>query len=172
VRIDLRNQQRQRLFSVQVNESDPPPRVKPPDGDGPEVYLDWDGAFDDQKHLRKCPACGCRELFVRKDFHQVTGFAIVVAAGVFSMVLFAMDEIIWALSLLAIVVLIDVLVFFLTGKRLVCYRCRSEFYETPIPRGHPGWDLAVGEKYRVAPEAEPTDAETIDTNDPPQKDAP
>jgi len=159
VRIDLRNQRREQLFSVQIDESDPPPRVQPADGDGPEVYLDWDRAFDDHKHLRKCPACGCRELFVRKDFHQVTGFAIVVAAGVFAMILFGFGEWQWALSLLVVVVLIDLVVYLFTGRCLVCYRCRSEFRDTPIRRGHPGWDLAVGEKYRQPATTPPASAE-------------
>lgn len=118
---------------------------------GTEVYLDWDRAVDDEGHLRRCPVCGCRELFVRKDFPQVTGFVVVVAAAVVSMVLLGVGEVTAAMAVLAAVVVVDFVVFFFTGKTLVCYRCRSEFRDLPIRRDHAGWDLAVGEKYRRLP---------------------
>ncbi len=138
---------------------DPPAVVRPntgaaatnAPGNGTDVYLDWDRAVDDEGHLRRCPVCGCRELFVRKDFPQVTGFVVVVAAAVVSMILFGAGEVTAALAVLAAVVVIDFVVFFFTGKTLVCYRCRSEFRDLPIRRDHPGWDLAIGEKYRRLP---------------------
>ena len=148
VRIDLRDKDRRRLFRVAVGGKDRPTVVRPPDEPGREVYLDWDQAFDDEGYLRRCPACGCRELFVRKDFPQVTGFVIVLVAAAAAMALFGMEQVIAAVSVLAAVVLIDAVIFFFTGKCLVCYRCRSEFRDLPIRPRHPGWELAVGEKYR------------------------
>ena len=157
MKIDLRNLQREHLGSVQVDEANPPSRVRP-DGEGqPEVYLDWDRAFDDQKHLRQCPACGCRELFVRKDFDQVTGFVIVVLAGIGAMVLFGFQEVLLGIGLLAAVVLIDAVIYFFSGRCLVCYRCRSELRDTPIPRNQAGWDLAIGEKYRQSAATAPVE---------------
>lgn len=162
VKIDLRNQQRERLFRVEVDPRDPPSVVKPGDrpgrppsqSPGRDVYLNWDGAFDDQKHLRRCPACGCRELFARKDFPQITGFAIVVAAAVAAMALFGANEVIWGVIVLAMVVLIDAVIYLFAGRCLVCYRCRTEFRGTPIRPDHAAWELATGEKYRHS-ETEP-----------------
>jgi len=151
VRIDIRNLKREPLFSVQVDRQNPSTVVRPTDrGDqaGPEVYLHWDQAFDDQHFLRHCPVCGCRELFVRKDFPQVTGFVIVVLAAVLSMVLLGLQHVLAAVAVLITVTLMDALIYFFTGKCLVCYRCRSEFRDVPIRPEHRGWELAVGEKYR------------------------
>jgi hypothetical protein len=159
VRIDLRDKKRQRLFRVEVDAKDRPTVVRPPDDAGREVYLDWDQAFDDEGYLRRCPACGCRELFVRKDFPQVTGFVIVLVAAAAAMALFGMEQVIAAVGVLAAVVLIDAVIFFFTGKCLVCYRCRTEFRDLPIRPRHPGWELAVGEKYRhetQSPQSPPT----------------
>lgn len=152
MKIDLHNRQREKLFRVEVDDRDPPPMVRSPDGHR-EVYLEWDQAIDDHRHLRRCPACGCRELFVRKDFPQVTGFAIVVLAAVLAMWLsLGAEQVIAGLAVLGAVALLDALIYFFAGRVLVCYRCRSEFRDTPIRKDHPGWELATGEKYRPAAE--------------------
>ena len=78
VRINLRDQHRRRQFNTEVDLQNPPAVVKPPQGDGAEICLQWDQAIDDQGHLRHCPACGCRELFARKDFPQVVGLLIMM----------------------------------------------------------------------------------------------
>ena len=121
---------------------------------GREVLLIWDGAFDDQQHLRRCPACGCRELFVRKDFPQITGLVIVLMAAVLAVALFGNQLVIYGFLLLGAAAVIDAIIFFFVGKCLVCYRCRSEFRDTPIRPDHPGWELATGEKYRQAAKQE------------------
>ena len=147
MRIDVRNRRRQRLFSVEIDARHPPPVVKPPDGGG-EVYLDWDQALDDHRKLRRCPVCGCRELFVRKDFPQVTGFWLVVLAALVAMILFGFRQLLLSLLVLGVVALLDAVIYLFTGRCLVCYRCRSEFRDAPIHPGHAGWELATGEKYR------------------------
>ena len=152
MRIDLHNQKHERLFKVEVDLSDPPSVVRPPaGGDQQAVYLSWDQAIDDGRHLRRCPVCGCRELFARKDFHQVTGLVIVIAAAVIAMVLFlGMREVVWGFGVLMAAALIDAIVYLFVGRCLVCYRCRSEFRDLDIPRNHRGWDLSIGEKYRAS----------------------
>ena len=56
-------------------------------------------------------------------------------------------------GLLALVVLIDAIIYFFAGRCLVCYRCRTEFRDTPIRADQPGWELATGEKYRQVEQA-------------------
>lgn len=180
MRIDVRDLHRRLLFRAEADLRNPPPVLKPPPAadrplqhpdppagaaappaaaPGPgDVYLQWDRAVDDEGHLRRCPVCGCRELFARRDFPQVTGFAVVVGAALVSMVLFGFGQVLWAVGVLAAVVLIDFGIFLFTGRALVCYRCRSEFRKLPIPREHPGWDLAIGEKYRRLPTDPPPPA--------------
>ena len=139
------------MFTATVDTAKPPTVVKGPahsDAEGQEVFLNWDRAMDDEGHLRRCPVCGCRELFVRKDFPQLTGFAIVIMAAGIALYLFKEQYLLPAVLLLAGVVIADVVIHFFTGRCLVCYRCRSEFRDLPIRKDHPGWDLAIGEKYR------------------------
>ncbi len=139
------------MFTTVVDTAKPPTVVRGPansEREGQEVFLNWDRAMDDEGHLRRCPVCGCRELFVRKDFPQLTGFAIVAMAAGVALYLFATDLMPWAVLLMAGIVVLDVIIYFFTGRCLVCYRCRSEFRDLPIRKDHPGWDLAIGEKYR------------------------
>ena len=101
------------------------------------------------KHLEQCPACGCRDLFIRKDFPQKLGLSIVVVAGVTFLALAASRQRFYlgALVLLA-AVLLDALLYWFVPKITVCYRCRAEFRDHPINPEHEGFELAIGEKYR------------------------
>lgn len=148
VRIDLRDSRRRFLFRVALDATQRPRMVDPPAGCGLAVGLDWDQAMDDAGVLQRCPVCGCRELFVRRDFPHAVGLAIVVVAGLAAAVLFATGRVWLALSMLAGVVVVDTVFMVFVKRCLVCYRCRSEFRDTPIGSGHESWDLAIGEKYR------------------------
>jgi hypothetical protein len=99
--------------------------------------------------LSQCPNCGCRDLFVRKDFPQKLGMTIVVLAGVTFLVLAASRSRFYlgAIVLLG-AVLIDAAMYFFVGKVTVCYRCRSEFRDVPLNARHEAFELAVAEKYR------------------------
>ena len=147
VRIEIHDTDRESLGSIDIDLDSPPRVVKLP-GSEREIHLQWDGARDDQGYLRCCPSCGCRELFARKDFPQVTGFGIVVLAAAVAMYLFGQNLYWLAFSVLGAVALIDAVIFLFAGRCLVCYRCRSEFRRLPIRGDHAGWDLSIGEKYR------------------------
>ena len=96
-----------------------------------------------------CPKCGCRDLFVRKDFPQKLGMGIVIVAGATFVVLASSRTYFYlgALVLLAAVV-VDAALYLFVRKITVCYRCRAEFRENPVNPEHEGFDLATGEKYR------------------------
>ena len=149
VRIDVRNLDRQLLFVVRIDPNRPPSMVNPEQGETGGVYLNWDQVMDDHQHLRRCPVCGCREIFVRKDFPQKLGLALLITAVLGSFVLLAMGRPMKALALLGGMVIIDAIVYLFIRRCLVCYRCRSEFRNVKIRRGHPSWELAIGEKYRT-----------------------
>ena len=101
------------------------------------------------KPLTACPACGCRDLFVRKDFPQKLGLAIVVIAGLAFLALAARPRTfylgVWVLVGAAV---LDGLLYFFVPRVTVCYRCRKEFRRVPINPAHEGFELAVAEKYR------------------------
>ena len=99
--------------------------------------------------LTECPNCGCRDLFVRKDFPQKLGLSVVVVAGVLFLVLAASRQRFYlGATVLLAAVLIDALLYAFVGKVTVCYKCREEFRGVPVNPAHDGFELAVAEKYR------------------------
>ena len=149
MRIDLQNSTGQYLGHVVIDLSQPPSRVATSACELTPVDLNWQQALDGQGGLKRCPVCGCRELFVRKDFPQGLGLVLVIAAGLAATGLFIVGWVIWGWAVLVGLALVDAVVWFVVGRCLVCYRCRSEFRDLAIRRDHCGWDLAIGEKYRV-----------------------
>jgi hypothetical protein len=99
--------------------------------------------------ISACPKCGCRDLFIRKDFPQKTGLAVVVAAGVTFLVLAARRGTFylgaWVLVSAAAV---DALLYLFVPKVTVCYRCLASFRGVPPNPAHGPYELAVAEKYR------------------------
>lgn len=159
MRIDLRNQDRQRLFTVEVDPTHPPTVVRgevedPAEGETGTthaVHLNWDRAIDDEQHLRRCPVCGCEDLYMRNRFPRLTAFVMIAFAAVVAIVMLGLGQLYMALVVLGVIGLVDAGVyFFFSGQLLVCYRCRSEFHDTPIGRGAKAWQAEVEERYRAA----------------------
>ncbi len=168
MRIDLRNPQRQRLFTVEVDPASPPTVVRgdvretsaeaasTEDGNGEPgraqaVHLNWDQAFDDEQHLRRCPACGCEDLYVRHEMPRLTAFVMIALAAVIAIVMLGLGRLTHALIVLGIVGLIDAGVYlFFSGKVMVCYRCRSEYRGMPIGRDARAWESSQDERYPPA----------------------
>lgn len=209
MRIDLRNPQRQWLFTVEVDPASPPTVVRaragsdpapgsapapgvtpggspgsgsrslpenspgmaggmtpgtspgsardatpdgpPASGTGQAVHLNWDQAFDDEQHLRRCPACGCEDLYVRHEMPRLTAFVMIALAAVIAIVMLGLGRLTHALIVLGIVGLIDAGVYlFFSGKVMVCYRCRSEYRGMPIGRDARAWESSQEERYPPA----------------------
>lgn len=103
-----------------------------------------------QAPLESCPKCGCRDLFVRKDFPQKAGLAVVVVAAVAFVVLAASRTTFSAAALVLVAAAaVDALLYLFVPKITVCYRCRAEFRDAPLNPEHEGFELAVAEKYRT-----------------------
>jgi len=102
-----------------------------------------------ESHLTQCPKCGCKDLFIRKDFPQTLGLSIVVVAAVAFLIL-ASSRAHFYLGVLVLVTaaLIDAVMYWFVPRITVCYRCRAEFRDVPVNPDHEGYELAVGEKYR------------------------
>ena len=149
MRIDLRDESRERIGRIEVDPSLRPTRVSIVET-GREVFLDWDTAVDDAGHLRRCVACGCQDLYRTKAFPQVTGLVVVLAfAGAIVGALgFATPPV---LSVMVCVLVADVGILLFARKRLVCHRCRSSFHGLPIAKYHPGWDRTVAERHSTHP---------------------
>jgi hypothetical protein len=98
--------------------------------------------------MNRCLVCGCRELYVRKDFSQRLGLTIVVTAMVLSSIAWGFHWRYATYGILFVAALIDVALYFSVGNLLQCYRCRAEY------RGLAGLDerepfnLETHEKFR------------------------
>jgi len=156
MRIDLRNPKRERLFTVEVDPASPPTVVRPENGEHPgdagrAVHLNWDRAVDDEQHLRRCPACGCEDLYARREAPRLTAFVLIALAAVMAIVVLGLGSLHYALIVLGTVGLIDAGVYlFFSGHVLVCYRCRSEYRDMPIGREARPWESALDERHRQA----------------------
>lgn len=98
--------------------------------------------------LSKCLACGSRDLFVRKDFPQRVGLAIV--AGGFAASIFTWSQY-WVNATFAVLfatALLDVGLYFLVGDLLECYGCGAQYRSVEPVDGQNAFDLQIAERYR------------------------
>jgi hypothetical protein len=99
--------------------------------------------------LKTCPKCGCADLFVRKDFPQKLGLAVVVIAALSFLILAASRSSFYLGAIVLIVAAaVDAVIYLFVGPVTVCYRCRAEFRDAPINPQHGPFELSVAEKYR------------------------
>src|SRR5687767_10098719 len=99
--------------------------------------------------LSRCPECGCRHLFVRKDFPQKLGLGIVfIAALAFLWLASSRQKFYLGVIVLLVAMVIDAALYWFVGKVTVCYKCRGEFRDVPVNPQHEAFELAVAEKYR------------------------
>lgn len=103
----------------------------------------------DVHFLTACPACGCRDLFIQKDFPKRLGLSVVTIAAIAFLVLASSRQHFYlGVIVLIVAALIDAVLYLVVPKITVCYRCRAEFRNVPLNPDHEGFELAVGEKYR------------------------
>mgnify|MGYP001605253800 CR=1 FL=1 len=94
----------------------------------------------------RCVVCGGSELFIRKDFPQGLGLAVVVVFGLAAIYYFSISVLV-AWLILAVAALIDLVIYAVLGKVTTCYACRAEYRKCPLNPAHEGFDLATSEKY-------------------------
>ena len=160
MRIELRDERRERVGRIEVDSAERPTRVsvmRPGRPEPGEAFLNWDSALDDAGQLRRCVACGCHDLVREKAFPQVTGFVIVMAFVGAVVGLFGLATNLPVLIIMIGVLVLDVAILLFSRRRLVCYRCRTSYHELPIARYHRTWDRTQADRH-PPPVAEVTDA--------------
>jgi hypothetical protein len=101
-----------------------------------------------EETLSQCLICPSTELFVRKDFSQSLGVAIVAVGIVASSVFWAYHMPYWTYGVLFATALIDVVLYLTVGNVLQCYRCQAQYRGAPGLESHGGFDLETHEKHR------------------------
>lgn len=94
----------------------------------------------------RCVVCGGRELFIKKDFPQGIGLAVVVLFGALAIYMFTVNVML-AWAVLAAAAVIDLLIYVVIGRVTACYACRAEYRKCHLNPAHEGFDLATSEKY-------------------------
>ncbi|MBX9787444.1 MAG: hypothetical protein K2Y37_00885 [Pirellulales bacterium] len=98
--------------------------------------------------LERCLICPSRDLFVRKDFPQRLGVAIVVVGFVLSIVAYYFYWIATSFGILFATALIDVLLYLGVGNVLMCYRCGAQYRGLPRLDEYGAFELETHERYR------------------------
>ena len=155
MRIDLHDDDRRHVMWVKVDPKSPARVVqgRGPDRRVQERYLEWDRAFDDEGNLRRCPVCGCEDLYRRSTSPPLTGFLMVLLVGLICLLLWGVSDapvgllvgVLVALSIMNLVIIV------MAQHYLACYRCESRFFDVGIPRGRGEWQAATAERYRPRP---------------------
>jgi hypothetical protein len=104
-------------------------------------------AFQGEK-LSRCLCCGSHELFIRKDFSQRLGVAIIATGFVAATITWAMY---WRIATYLILfgsALLDVVLYFTVNNLLECYRCHAQYRGLPGLESYEPFSLEVHEKYR------------------------
>lgn len=104
-------------------------------------------AFDEGA-LCRCLVCPSTDLFVRKDFPQRLGVAIVVVGIVASCVAWAVHLPILTFAILFATALFDVVLFLIVPDALMCYRCGAQYRLAGGMARHGAFNLETHERYR------------------------
>ena len=98
--------------------------------------------------LTRCLVCPSTELFVRKDFPQRVGLAIVVVGLAASCVAWAWRELVLTFAILFGTALVDVVLYVVMPDCLSCYRCGARYSGPGVRGAFGGFDLETHEKHR------------------------
>lgn len=98
--------------------------------------------------VERCLVCGSKELFIRKDFSQRLGVAIIATGFIASTITWFYY---WRIATYCILfgsALLDVVLYFMVSNLLECYRCHSQYRGIPGLEAYEPFSLEVHEKYR------------------------
>ena len=88
------------------------------------------------------------DLFVRKDFPQRVGVAIVIVGIVGSSIAWAYTYTIATFAILFATALVDVLLYWIVPDALMCYRCGAMYRLAKGIERHGAFNLETHERYR------------------------
>lgn len=102
--------------------------------------------FSDEKtKLRNCGICGCRDLYIQKDFNRTIGCAIVAVGAVLAPFT--------KLISLLICALIDLILYHFLPVITVCYRCKGIYRGFTHNAQFEGFNLGINDRYRSMEES-------------------
>jgi hypothetical protein len=113
---------------------------------------EWTRALPVDPHQRThptvCLACGCRDLWRRKNFPPQIGVGVVVLAAILSTIAYAKHQHLWSYAILMMAAAIDMLLFAFMQDVLVCYRCEARYLKFDPTGETPHFNLETAERHR------------------------
>lgn len=104
-------------------------------------------AFE-EGHLRRCLVCPSTDLFVRKDFPQRLGVAIVALGILASCITWAYALLVATFAVLFATALVDVVLYWIVPDALACYRCGATYRTAQGTGRHGPFNLETHERHR------------------------
>lgn len=101
-----------------------------------------------ERSVSRCVICRGQDLFMRKDFPQRVGVAIVVIGSLASCYAWYRHQVFLTFGILFTTAAIDVLLYLLVRDAVVCYRCGAHYRGCDEWDTHGSFDLEVHERYR------------------------
>lgn len=101
-----------------------------------------------ERNIARCLVCPSTELFVRKDFPQRLGVALVVLGFVGSSIAWAYYQVLLTFAILFVTALVDLVLYVSMGESLMCYRCSAQYRGLQEMDAYGAFDLATHERYR------------------------
>lgn len=98
--------------------------------------------------IHRCLVCSSTDLFVRKDFPQRLGVALVVLGLGASCVTWYYHQVEWTFGILFATAFVDVLLYVLMSDVLECYRCHAQYRQVSNLQQHGPFALETQERYR------------------------
>jgi NAD-dependent SIR2 family protein deacetylase len=98
--------------------------------------------------LHRCVICPSTDLFVRKDFPQRLGVALVTLGIVGSSIAWYGDHVKTTFAILFLTALADLALYLCVGDALMCYRCHAEYRQVDQLLEHGPFDLETHERHR------------------------
>ena len=120
------------------------PQVSCP-GCGRSLAVPGQAMSDDPIH--RCLVCSSTDLFVRKDFPQRLGVALVVLGLAASCVTWYHHQVELTFGILFATALVDVLLYVLMSDVLECYRCHAQYRGVANLREHGSFALETHERH-------------------------
>ncbi len=102
----------------------------------------------DQGKLCRCLVCPSTDLFVRKDFPQRLGVAIVVIGFALSTITWAYSLILPTFAIFFATAAIDLVLYLIVPDALMCYRCFAQYRGVDGVERHGGFNLETHERHR------------------------
>jgi len=96
--------------------------------------------MDPDGRLQKCGICGCRDLYIQKDFNRKVGLAIVAIGAILAPFT--------KLISLLVCALIDLVLYKALPLITICYRCGSIYRGFSSNPDHQPFNLGINDRYR------------------------